>query len=138
MLPPRNSGRQRTGVRPRRLFKRGRNAPDGYFDHTGVDRSHRAQHGALLDAELLTAVCVELTCDRQAALQLAPTTWAPSIVPTVAHVQPSPLPSRVTADDQAAHQAFVATLGGEAVWSDYGVARLVNRVEIELRPFFVD
>jgi hypothetical protein len=74
----------------------------------------------------------------QAALQLAPTTWAPSIVPTVAHVRPSPLPSRVTADDQAAHQAFVATLGGEAVWSDYGVARLVNRVEVELCPFFVD
>jgi DNA polymerase III subunit epsilon len=35
-----------------------------------VDRSHRTQHGALLDAELLAAVYVELTTTRQAALQL--------------------------------------------------------------------
>jgi DNA polymerase III subunit epsilon len=35
----------------------------------GVDRSRRTQHGALLDAELLAAVYVELTTTRQAALQ---------------------------------------------------------------------
>jgi DNA polymerase III subunit epsilon len=38
----------------------------------GVDRSHRTQHGALLDAELLAAVHVELTTTRQAAFQLDP------------------------------------------------------------------
>jgi DNA polymerase III subunit epsilon len=37
-----------------------------------VDRSRRTQHGALLDAELLAAVYVELTCDRQTALRLEP------------------------------------------------------------------
>jgi hypothetical protein len=41
----------------------------------GVDRSRRAQHGALLDAELLAAVYVELTTTGQAALQRDPVTW---------------------------------------------------------------
>ena len=36
----------------------------------GVDGSRRTQHGALLDAERLAAVYVELTTTRQAALQL--------------------------------------------------------------------
>jgi DNA polymerase-3 subunit epsilon len=60
--------------------------------------------GALLDAELLAAVYVELTTTRQAALQLEPI---------------SPLPPRVTAEDRNAHRAFVHTLGSEAVWRDY-------------------
>jgi DNA polymerase-3 subunit epsilon len=45
-----------------------------------VDRSHRSKHGALLDAELLAAVYVELTTTRQAALRLEPITLAPSTI----------------------------------------------------------
>jgi len=41
----------------------------------GVDRSRRTQHGALLDAELLAAVYVELVSERQAALQLIRSRW---------------------------------------------------------------
>jgi DNA polymerase III subunit epsilon len=63
----------------------------------GVDRSRRMQHDALLDAELLAAVYIELTTTRQAALQLEPLALSPSIVPAVAHVRPRPLPARVTA-----------------------------------------
>jgi hypothetical protein len=37
----------------------------------------RTQHGALLDAELLAAVYVELTATHQAAQQLEPTTLVP-------------------------------------------------------------
>ncbi len=37
----------------------------------GVDRSHRVLHGALLDAELLAQVYVELTGGRQIGLELA-------------------------------------------------------------------
>ncbi|MEZ5710147.1 MAG: DNA polymerase III subunit epsilon [Blastomonas sp.] len=37
----------------------------------GVDRSHRVKHGALLDAELLTQVYIELTGGRQIGLSLA-------------------------------------------------------------------
>jgi DNA polymerase III subunit epsilon len=85
----------------------------------GVDRSRRTQHGALLDAELLAAVYVELTTTRQAALQLESIRLEPSNIKTITRVRPNPLPPRVTADDRNAHRAFVATLGSEAIWRDY-------------------
>ena len=43
-----------------------------------VDRSHRTQHGALLDAERLAAVYIDLTTTRQAALQFDPIAVASS------------------------------------------------------------
>jgi len=44
----------------------------------GVDRSRRTQHGALLDAELLAGVYVELTTARQATLRFEPIAVAPA------------------------------------------------------------
>jgi DNA polymerase III subunit epsilon len=64
-----------------------------------VDRSRRTQHGALLDAELLAAVYVELTTTRQAALQLELIMRAPSSIQAIVRARPNPLPPRVTADD---------------------------------------
>jgi DNA polymerase-3 subunit epsilon len=37
----------------------------------GIDRSHRVKHGALLDAELLAQLYIELTGGRQIGLGLA-------------------------------------------------------------------
>jgi DNA polymerase-3 subunit epsilon len=85
----------------------------------GVDRSHRTQHGALLDAELLAAVYVELVSERQAALQLEPIAVTPVIRLAIAKRRPQPLPPRVNAEDRAAHREFVATLGGTAIWRNY-------------------
>lgn len=44
---------------------------DALCTRYGVDRSHRVKHGALLDAELLAQVYVELTGGRQIGLELA-------------------------------------------------------------------
>jgi len=44
---------------------------DALCSRYGVDRSHRVKHGALLDAELLAQVYVELTGGRQIGLELA-------------------------------------------------------------------
>lgn len=44
---------------------------DALCTRYGIDRSHRAMHGALLDAELLAQVYVELTGGRQIGLELA-------------------------------------------------------------------
>lgn len=44
---------------------------DALCSRYGVDRSHRVLHGALLDAELLAQVYVELTGGRQIGLELA-------------------------------------------------------------------
>jgi len=44
---------------------------DALCSRYGIDRSHRVLHGALLDAELLAQVYVELTGGRQIGLELA-------------------------------------------------------------------
>lgn len=44
---------------------------DALCTRYGIDRSHRTRHGALLDAELLAQVYVELTGGRQIGLGLA-------------------------------------------------------------------
>jgi DNA polymerase III subunit epsilon len=85
-----------------------------------VDNSRRTKHGALLDAELLAEVYVELIGARQAQLILsqAPAIVAPGEIIAVRE-RPMPLPSRLTADAQAAHRRFIASLGENAVWRDY-------------------
>jgi len=99
---------------------------DDLCSRYGVDRSHRTQHGALLDAELLAAVYVELICDRQSALQLDPIARAPSNIQAIVRARPKPLPPRVTTDGRNPHRAFVATLGIAAVWLDYFTIKSVG------------
>jgi DNA polymerase-3 subunit epsilon len=45
---------------------------DALCTRYGIDRSHRIRHGALLDAELLAQVYIEMTGGRQIGLGLAP------------------------------------------------------------------
>ena len=85
-----------------------------------VDNSRRTKHDALLDAELLAEVYVELIEARQAQLILsqAPRIQAAGEI-IVVRERPAPLPVRLTADAQAAHRRFIASLGENAVWRDY-------------------
>jgi DNA polymerase III subunit epsilon len=98
---------------------------DDLCSRYGVDRSRGRQHDALLDAELLAAVYIELTTTRQAALQLEPLAAGTSNIQTIVRARPKPLPARVTTEDRNAHRAFVATLGNDAVWLDYFVVSSV-------------
>jgi len=96
------------------------NRLDDLCNRYAVDNSRRTKHGALLDAELLAEVYVELIGARQAQFILS---QAPAIVATgqiiAVRERPMPLPSRLTADAQAAHRRFIASLGENAVWRDY-------------------
>jgi DNA polymerase-3 subunit epsilon len=85
-----------------------------------VDNARRIKHGALLDAELLAEVYVELIGARQAQLVLsqAPAIVVPGEIIAVRE-RPVPLASRLTADAQAAHRRFIASLGENAIWRDY-------------------
>jgi DNA polymerase-3 subunit epsilon len=85
-----------------------------------VDNSRRAKHGALLDAELLAEVYVELIGARQAQLILsqAPIIAVPGDIVAVRQ-RPMPLPSRLTVQARAAHRHFIASLGENAIWRDY-------------------
>lgn len=86
-----------------------------------IDNSHRTKHGALLDAELLAEVYVELIGARQAQLVLAQsaTSARSSDASLIDRERPLPLAGRVSTEDRAAHRRFVATLGESAIWLDY-------------------
>ena len=88
----------------------------------GIDNSGRAKHGALLDSEILAEVYLELVGGRQPDFGLSPeqqrtgreadrteAAWCP-------HPRPVPLSPRLTADEAAAHQTFVAGIGDAAIW----------------------
>ena len=80
-----------------------RASPKGCPEHNTLDdlclrygiNSLRSKHGALLDAELLAAVYVELTTTQQAALQLEPITSGSSNIPAIVTTRPQLLPPRV-------------------------------------------
>jgi DNA polymerase-3 subunit epsilon len=84
-----------------------------------IDNSSRTLHGALLDSEILAEVYLELIGGRQPDFGLSTMpgeaseggaqTWAP-------RPRPTPLPSRLTAEEAAAHAQFVAQLGDDALW----------------------
>ena len=86
----------------------------------GIDNSRRTKHGALLDAEILAEVYIELIGARQAALGLEPVRPAnPAFQLGVIRMRPIPLSPRVSAADRQAHLSFVESLGAKAIWYDY-------------------
>ena len=86
----------------------------------GIDNTNRTLHGALLDSEILAEVYLELIGGRQPDFGLstgnsgsggkAEDDWRPA-------PRPEPLPPRLTAAEQEAHDAFVAKLGDGALWN---------------------
>ncbi|WP_050928817.1 DNA polymerase III subunit epsilon [Aestuariivita boseongensis] len=88
-----------------------------------IDNSARTLHGALLDSEILAEVYLELIGGRQPDFGLARSTadtstgaeevWRP-------RPRQTPLPPRITAEEEAAHRAFVEELGDAALWSRGG------------------
>ena len=95
---------------------------DALCKHYGIDNSRRTLHGALLDSAILAEVYLELIGGRQVALTLVAETRVTTIEARIgvpARQRPEPLPPRLTAAQQAAHEALVASLGGDAVWSQY-------------------
>jgi DNA polymerase-3 subunit epsilon len=106
----------------RRKHPGGSNRLDDLCLRYKVDNSRRTKHGALLDAELLAEVYLELIGARQAMLGLTEAMAGNGHVGAAQAIgvgRPQPLPPRVTADERAAHRAFVATLGDAAVWLNY-------------------
>ncbi len=105
----------------RRKHPGGSNRLDDLCVRYAIDNSRRTKHGALLDAELLAEVYVELIGARQAQLVLsqASTSGQPVGEAIIVRARPAPLPPAITAEERAAHRAFVATLGENVIWRDY-------------------
>jgi DNA polymerase III subunit epsilon len=80
----------------------------------GIDRSHRVKHGALLDAQLLAQIYVELTGGRQIGLGLVADTSplgadANAATVRVREARP-PRPHHAGVEELERHRAFIARL----------------------------
>ena len=83
---------------------------DALCTRYGIDRSHRVLHGALLDAQLLAQVYVELTGGRQIGLGLVSEAAAEAFVAPAASVTAVVRPARsfvASEAELAAHAAFL-------------------------------
>ncbi len=106
---------------------------DALCSRYGVDRSHRVKHGALLDAELLAQVYVELTGGRQIGLELAAEDSAAQAAPNRANLNAQgtssrphsgsnrlprrePRPHSASPAELAKHGEFIAGIKG-AIWA---------------------
>lgn len=86
----------------------------------GLDERKAKGHGALLDAELLAQVYLELSGGRQQGLELVAQGAGSNGRSTVTQLpippRAVPLPARLTGDELARHEAAMAALGGGAIW----------------------
>lgn len=99
---------------------------DALCTRYGIDRSHRTKHGALLDAELLAQLYVELMGGRQIGLELAADAAVQggvvvveesiTVTSSLARVFRSPRPHAASAEELARHAQFMAGFA-EPIWS---------------------
>lgn len=108
----------------RRKFPGSPASLDALCRRFNIDNSSRTLHGALLDSEILAEVYLELIGGRQPDFALSAKStkttsnemsqdWRPS-------ARPTPLASKLTHEEAAAHDAFVEKLGDGSVWKKLG------------------
>lgn len=99
---------------------------DALCTRYGIDRSHRVKHGALLDAELLAHLYIELTGGRQIGLSLvddaaakaAASAASENTIKTPRNYREA-RPHAANADELARHRDFIAKIK-DALWLNSG------------------
>jgi DNA polymerase III subunit epsilon len=114
-----------TLVLARQKFPGAKHSLDALCTRFGVDRSQRIKHGALLDAQLLAQVYVELTGGRQIGLTLVgepdggesphPDSFGNAPMPTAMTVRPA-RPHAASLDELARHAAFLTRIK-DPIWN---------------------
>jgi DNA polymerase-3 subunit epsilon len=107
----------------RQKFPGAKHSLDALCTRFGVDRSQRIKHGALLDAQLLAQVYVELTGGRQIGLTLvaeliegaAAAATRAGAAPVVVTVRPA-RPHAPSEEELARHAAFIARIA-DPIWN---------------------
>jgi DNA polymerase-3 subunit epsilon len=105
----------------RRKFPGAPASLDALCRRYSIDLAVRDKHGALVDAQLLAQVYLELIGGRQTNLALIEDAISNSAITILAHERqlprPEPMPPLLTPDEAAAHAAFIKTLRGEILWA---------------------
>src|ERR1700750_1756479 len=120
--PSARARRVNTLLRARRKHRGVSNLLDDLCSRYAIDNSRRTKHGALLDAELLAEVYVDLIGARQSQLILA--SESREIRIGVSGEMPRrqrlvALAPRITDAHRETHRAFVARLGDKRIWNDF-------------------
>ncbi|MBN4097785.1 MULTISPECIES: DNA polymerase III subunit epsilon [unclassified Methylobacterium] len=97
---------------------------DALCSRYSIDNTRRTKHGALLDAQILAEVYVELLGGKQTSLGLLEATTAAPVagsaaLASAAPAAPRPYRSRLTDAERARHDSFRASLGPAAIWAEY-------------------
>jgi len=106
----------------RQKFPGAKHSLDALCARFGVDRSQRIKHGALLDAQLLAQVYVELTGGRQIGLTLVAELIGNESVPGESAAAPAtilvrpPRPHEPSEQELARHAAFLAGIA-DPIWT---------------------
>ncbi len=110
----------------KRRHPAGPNNLDALCKRYGIDNTKRTKHGALVDSLLLAEVYIELLGVRQATFVEMNVGGSSPMGAEAAPLQrgnalqrPAPLTPRAV--DEAAHAAFVETLGEKAIWKKFVV-----------------
>lgn len=89
----------------------------------GVDTTRRTKHGALLDAQILAEVYVELLGGKQASFGLVPQETRSADAEARAEAENGAnlrkVVDRLTSEERERHAAFIVTLGAAPVWQAY-------------------
>lgn len=110
----------------RRRHPGAQNSLDALCARYGIDNSRRTRHGALLDAEILAEVYMELTGGRQSSLGLGELGGAGNGGVLVTLGAPAgkarrdlPEIALITPEEAEKHRAFIAQMGDKALWKQY-------------------
>jgi len=105
----------------RRKHPMGPNTLDALCKRYGIDNSHRQLHGALLDAEILSHVYIDLVGGKQGALVLDSSRQktekeAKTQAESKSMARPTPLPSPLDEATIEAHHAYLARMDTTPLW----------------------
>ncbi len=110
-----------TLVLARRAHPGAKHSLDALCSRYGIDRSHRVKHGALLDAQLLAQLYVELTGGRQIGLSIGETLVEETLVVATGHSVATSRtirairPHVASEEELERHRAFIEKLDS-ALW----------------------
>lgn len=100
------------------------NSLDALCKRFKISLAERTLHGALIDARLLASVYLELKGGKERVLDLSAARGpaAAGFQPVSHGTRPRPLPGRVSAEEAAAHAAFLqAEFKDLSLWRGYGL-----------------
>ncbi|MGL4729610.1 MAG: DNA polymerase III subunit epsilon [Bosea sp. (in: a-proteobacteria)] len=98
------------------------NSLDALCQRYGIDNSRRTKHGALMDAEILAEVYIELIGGRQAFLGLGDNRTTPNGAPLEQIERPvrtAPLSAVIDESTIRAHELFSAQMANGGIWASY-------------------